>query len=294
MASATIIVNMTIIRERALTGSYKDIADANEKIVAGGGYTAPSGASVRIGDAVAAACAGTVSYSPDELDRLLDGAAPGAAATRIEVTGESSMTAARRLHDEGARDVAVLNFASARNAGGGYLGGARAQEEDLCRVSALYTTLQQAPDYYAAHRASKDPAYSHRVIYSPDVPVYRDERYQLLEAPYHVAFLTSPAPNAGVIAQDRPADAAGLPDLLTARAARVLAVAARHERRSLVLGAWGCGVFRNDPVQVAAAFKQHLTGGGRFAGEFERIVFAVLDNSAGQSNLAAFRAAFGG
>ena len=277
-----------------MTSSYKDIADANAQIIAGGGYTAPSGASVRIGDAVAAACAGTVSYSPEELDRLLDDAAPGAAATRIEVTGESSMTAARRLHDEGAHGVAVLNFASARRAGGGYLDGARAQEEDLCRVSALYATLQQAPDYYAAHLASKDPAYSHRVIYSPDVPVYRDERYGLLEAPYRVAFLTSPAPNAGVIAQDRPADLAALSGLLAARAARVLAVAAHHDCRTLVLGAWGCGVFRNDPAQVAAAFKQNLTGGGGFAGVFERIVFAVLDNGAGQPNLTAFRAAFDG
>lgn len=273
--------------------AYKDVAGANEAIVAKGWYAAPSGIPVQIGDAVAAACAGTVSYSPDDLDRLLHDAAPGKAATRIEVTDESSMTAAQRLNDEGAAHIAVLKFASARNAGGGYLRGARAQEEDLCRVSVLYTTLCQAPDYYAAHRASKDPAYSHRVIYSPDVPVYRDARYRLLEAPYQVAFLTSPAPNAGVIARDRPADLAALPDLLAARAARVLAVAARHGHRTLVLGAWGCGVFRNDPTQVAAAFDRNLTAGGGFAGVFERIVFAVLDKSAGRPNLAAFRTAFG-
>jgi uncharacterized protein (TIGR02452 family) len=121
--------------------------------------------------------------------------------------------------------------------------------------------------------------------------VYRDVRYRLLEAPYQVAFLTSPAPNAGVLARDRPS--ADLSDLLAARAARVLAVAARHERRSLVLGAWGCGVFRNDAAQVAAAFQRNLASGGAFAGVFERIVFAVLDKTSGQPNLAAFRAAFG-
>lgn len=144
--------------------TYKDIADENEKIVATGWYVAPSGATVRIGDAVAAACAGTASYSSEDLDRLSDDAAPGTAA--IEVTGESSMSAALRLNDEGAQAVAVLNFASARNAGCGYLRGTRAQEEGLCRVSALYITLCQTPDDYAAHRASKAPAYSHRVIYS--------------------------------------------------------------------------------------------------------------------------------
>ena len=273
--------------------TYKGIADVNEMIVANGWYAAPSGTAVQIHDEVAAACAGTVSYSPDDLDRLLDDAVPGAAAPRIEVTGESSMSAARRLHHEGAGHIAVLNFASARNAGGGYLGGARAQEEDLCRVSALYTTLRQAPDYYAAHRAAKDLAYSHRVIYSPNVPVYRDVRYRLLETPFQVAFLTSPAPNAGAIARLRPADAAAIPDLLEARAARVLATAARHGCRSLILGAWGCGVFRNDPAQVAAAFQRHLTAGGTFEGSFERVVFAVFDKTPAQLNLTAFRTAFG-
>lgn len=272
--------------------TYKGIADVNEEIVAAGRYTAPSGAIVELGGAVAAACAGTVSYAPDDLDRLLDAVAPGSGTTRMEVTGESSMSAARRLHDEGAGRIAVLNFASARNAGGGYLRGARAQEEDLCRISALYSTLRQAPDYYAAHRDSRDPAYSHRVVYSPEVPVYRDVRYRLLEAPYRVAFLTSPAPNAGVIARDRPAETAAVPELLAARAARVLAVAAHHGRSSLILGAWGCGVFRNDPAHVAAAFRRNLTPGGAFAGTFERIAFAILDKTAGQPNLTAFHAAF--
>jgi len=285
--------------------TYKGIADANEAIVAAGRYTAPSGAVVQIGDAVAAACAGTISYAPQDLDRLLAEAVPGTAVTRIEVTGESTMDAARRLMEEGAGGgasggaatrkarIAALNFASARNAGGGYRGGARAQEEDLCRVSALYTALRQAPDYYAAHRAVKDPFYSHRVIYSPDVPVYRDVRYGLLEAPYPVSFLTSPAPNAGDVARRRPADAAALSTVLAERAARVLAVAAHHECRSLVLGAWGCGVFRNDPAHVAAAFQRSLAAGGTFAGVFDRVVFAVLDKAPGRPNLAAFRAAFG-
>lgn len=274
--------------------TYKGIADANETIITTGQYTAPSGKAVHISDAVAAACAATISYTPDDLDRLLTDATPRTALTqtRIEVTGESSMSAARRLHDDAAERIAVLNFASARNAGGGYVRGARAQEEDLCRTSALYTTLCQAPDYYAAHRAQKDPAYSHRVIYSPDVPVYRDVRYRLLETPYQVAFLTSPAPNAGVIARDRPADVPAIPNLLAARAARVLAVAAHHKCRTLVLGAWGCGVFRNDPTQVAAAFHRNLSTDGTFEGAFDRIVFAVLDNTAAQQNLTAFRTTF--
>lgn len=273
--------------------SFKEIATANEAIISAGYYAGPAGRTVRLADLVAAACRGTVSYSTAALDDLLTAAEPGDAATVIEVTGESSMSAARRLLDDGAASVTVLNFASARKPGGGYLGGARAQEEDLCRVSALYTTLLRAPDFYAAHRADPDPVYSHRVIYSPGVPVYRDHDYRLLAVPYQASFLTCAAPNAGAIARDRPADGSGIPPILAARAARVLAVAARHRTPALVLGAWGCGVFRNDPVQVAAAFRGSLTRDGRFAGVFDHITFAVLDRAPGQPNLAAFRDAFG-
>lgn len=279
----------------------RSAAAANQAIIAAGCYTAPSGAVVALGEQVAAACQGTVSYTPEQSADLLAAwqARRGAAraATRIEVSAQSSMDAARRLAaardandaDGAAGSPAVLNFASARNPGGGYLGGARAQEEDLCRVSALYTTLLHAPDYYAAHRASRDVLYSHRVILSPRVPVFRDEHYALLEQPYEVCFLTSPAPNAGAARRDQ---RHLVPALLAERAARVLAVAAHHGQRRLVLGAWGCGVFRNDPAVVAAAFRDLLTGEGPFAGAFEHVVFAVLDRGAGRANLAAFRAAF--
>jgi uncharacterized protein (TIGR02452 family) len=270
----------------------KEIAAANEAIITAGYYATPAGRTVRLAEKVAAACRGTVSYGPATLDDLVAAAGPGNAATVVEVTGESTMSAARRLLGGGASEVTVLNFASARKPGGGYLGGARAQEEDLCRVSALYTTLLRAPDFYAAHRADPDPAYSHRVIYSPGVPVYRDDGYRLLDEPYHASFVTCAAPNAGAIARSRPGDTSVIPGILQARAARVLAVAARHRGHALVLGAWGCGVFRNDPARVAAAFRASLTR-GRFAGVFNHITFAVLDHLPGQPNLAAFRATFG-
>ena len=250
---------------------------------------------------VTASRAGTRSYTPDQVAQLVNTARDGiwrdrpAQVTASEVTGESSTQAARRLFEDNAGPTALLNFASARNPGGGYLRGARAQEEDLCRVSALYTTLLEAPDYYAAHRASSDLLYSNRVIYSPDVPVYRDEHYALLNRPYPVSFLTCAAPNASELARSRPTETA-TPDLLAAvladRAAGVLAVAAHHDQRVLVLGAWGCGVFRNDPAQVAAAFHTHLAEGGLFENTFVRIVFAVLDKSPARQNYAAFQKVF--
>ncbi|HLK00387.1 MAG TPA: TIGR02452 family protein [Streptosporangiaceae bacterium] len=271
--------------------SLREVAVENEAIIRIGHYDSPDGRTVRLSAMVAAARGGTVSYTPAALDDLLAAAAPGAGSTVIEVTDESSMRAARRLRAEGATGIAVLNFASARSPGGGYVSGARAQEEDLCRVSALYTTLLRRPDFYTAHRATADHLYSHRVIYSPGVPVFRDEGYRLLDEPYRVSFLTCAAPNTGAIVH-RNGDISGIPQILTERAARLLAVAARHGQRTLVLGAWGCGVFRNDPIQVAAAFRASLLRPGRFAGVFERITFAILDRTPYRPTLTAFRDTF--
>lgn len=288
-------------------GIYKSLALENESIIAAGYYVNPRGARVDLAADVAAACQGTRSYSPDQTQRLVNDQAANvanaananAAATArhdtvFEVTGETSTAAGQRLvRTEGASDVAILNFASARNPGGGYLGGARAQEEDLCRSSALYTTLLEARDYYDAHRADRDTRYSHRVILSPAVPVYRDSSARLLDTPYQISYLTSPAPNAGALAKHDPAALDELEDLLTERAGRVLAVAAQHGVQTLVLGAWDCGVFRNDPTTVARVFRAHLTNGGVFEGRFARVVFAVYDTSSAKTTFAAFQGTFG-
>jgi uncharacterized protein (TIGR02452 family) len=76
--------------------------------------------------------------------------------------------------------------------------------------------------------------------------------------------------------------------VLEARALDVIAVAAAHQHRCLVLGAWGCGVFRNDPVEVAQAFAGALD---RFVGSFDRVVFAIHDP--GGANMRAFERQFG-
>ncbi|MFF9408279.1 TIGR02452 family protein [Streptomyces anandii] len=267
-----------------MSARLRGIAQQTEQIVMAGGYRASDGREVPIAAAVEAARAGTRLHGP--------GPVPvprwDAAGTLVEVTGESSLEAARRL---GGR-TAVLNFASARNPGGGYLNGAQAQEEALCRASALYTCLLGAREFYEHHRAHRDPFYSDRVVHSPAVPVFRDDRGALLDEPYTAGFLTAAAPNAGVVRRDAPERAAELPAALAARAERVLETAAAHGYRRLVLGAWGCGVFRNEPAQVAAAFLGLLGPGGRFADAFEHVVFGVLDRTPGSVVRAAFTRAF--
>lgn len=220
---------------------------------------------------------GTLLYLPGELRRLPF--AEGMGQTRVEVTAESTLEAVERLagagNGAGAGRVAVLNFASARNPGGGVARGARAQEESLARSSALYDALIRCPEFYEFHRDNPDPFYSDQVIYAPDVPVFRRDDGSWLPAPLRAAFLTSAAPNRRMIERDRPGAAGKIPGALSSRARGVLAVAAHHRNSHLVLGAWGCGVFGNDPAEVAEAFAVHLRGD--FAGVFEQVVFAILD-----------------
>ncbi|MEV0664938.1 TIGR02452 family protein [Actinomadura luteofluorescens] len=256
-----------------------------------GDYTAPSGRAVSIADGLADAVRRTVLYRPDELDTLLKRLPPAdpGTRTRIEVTGETTLAAARRLCAPGKTPFA-LNFASAKNPGGGFLNGAHAQEEGLARSSGLYESLCSAREYYDFHRAQGDLLYSDHMIYSPDVPVFREDSGRLLEEPYGVTFLTSPAPNRGAIRDA--AKAERIPAALRLRARKVLAVALASGHGRLVLGAWGCGVFRNDPAEVAEVFAEALRPGGEFADRFEHVVFAVWDTAAGAPRHAAFERAF--
>ncbi|MFY1687708.1 TIGR02452 family protein [Plantactinospora sp. WMMB782] len=259
-------------------------AIAQETVAAAerGSYRTEQGVEVAIGDEVSRAVAGTRLHLPDE---ALPAPEPLAGPPTVEVTDESSLAACRRLDG----DRACLVFASARNPGGGFLNGAQAQEESIARASALYPCLRAARDFYLAHRADPYLGYSDRVVHSPAVPVFRDDRGTPLPAPYPVSFLTSAAPNLAAMRRNQPDRLGDVPAILRRRAARVLAVAAGYGHRQLVLGAWGCGVFGNDPATVAEAF----AGALRASPWFERVVFAVLDREHGTPTLAAFHEVFG-
>jgi uncharacterized protein (TIGR02452 family) len=272
-----------------MSASLTAVAKETLAIVASGAYQLPSGERVELADAIARAERGTILYRPGD-DDALDAPAPIEGTTSFEVTGETTAEAARRLVErEGATHVAALNFASAKNPGGGFLSGAKAQEEDLARCSALYRCQLAQPAYYEANRAQASMMYTDHLIYSPDVPFLRDDRLELAR-PFLLSVLTSPAPNAGA-AEGRPEEGE-VHATLVRRAAQVLRVAAHHRHRVIVLGAWGCGVFRNDPREVADVFAV-LLASPRFERAFERVVFAIFDRSKGRENHLAFERRFG-
>ena len=270
--------------------SLAGVAKETVAIVERGTYTCPSGQTVEIRAEVEAAIAGTVLHRPEDFD---NGEVPrpsgGGRPPTIEVWADSTGGAARRLAADG--PVAALNFASAKNPGGGFMGGAKAQEEDLARCSALYHCVRTQRAYYDVHRADSSMLYTDHMIYSPAVPFFRDERLELLPAPFLVSVITSPAPNAGEHLRRDARGHAAISAALTRRAERVLRVFARHGQRVLVLGAWGCGVFRNDPAEVAAAFNNWLHA-PEYLGAFDRVVFAIYERSRDQPTVRAFQSVF--
>jgi len=202
--------------------------------------------------------------------------------TRIQVANETTLQASRRLSESALRPIA-LNFANGVNPGGGFLNGARAQEEVLCRSSALFRTLVDDP-MYECHQGRPRPDSSDWVIYSPDVPVYRTDDGAELDRPWLLSFLTSAAPYAPAVGQPESGD------LLQKRISRVLAVASAYGYQALVLGAWGCGAFANDPHRTALDFRDALET--EFRGCFSDVVFAVTDWSPERRFLGPFRDVF--
>jgi uncharacterized protein (TIGR02452 family) len=270
---------MYINRERAA-----ELGQQTVRILRAGTYVNAAGAAVDIRPALAAAQAGTRAYPPEEPVRERFAAVRD---TRIEVTNETTLAAAFRLITE-AHQPAALNFASAKHPGGGFLGGARAQEESLARASGLFACLDGQP-MYDHHRAQADPMYTSYAIYSPAVPVFREDDGTLRDEPFSCAFITAPAVNAKVVLERRPSHRPAIRAAMGERTRRVLAIGATHGHDSMVLGAWGCGVFGNDPAEIAGLFRDALAG--PYTGVFARVVFAILDSSPEERFIGPFRRA---
>ncbi len=220
-----------------------------------------------IREAVKKARKGTKTYKPNHLFVLDD--FPVYETTEVRIRNETSLEAAKQLVDDGFNPV-VLNFASATRPGGGFLTGSVAQEESLARASALFACIHDDP-MYKLHKEQKDPMYTDHMIYSPNVPVIRID--DVLAEPYNCAFITSAAPNRSAMKGD--IDAKLLNSVLSERISKILGVAAENGHDAIVLGAWGCGVFGNDPHIVAELFKSTIDY--YYPESFKIIHYAILD-----------------
>ncbi len=231
----------------------------------------------------------TVLYTPAALTALRSEAAPEHESPVVRVVDATSQVEAGNLASvDDDRHIALLNFASARNPGGGFVNGAKAQEEDLCRCSGLYPCLLRAPGYYEANRRQRSLLYSDHVIFSPKVPFFKITSVgPFLPTPFLVSVITAPAPNSGPFLRANPEGQNELAETFERRWRNVLRIALDQGVTHLLLGAWGCGAFGGDPLVSSRAARDALRSDG-FG--LEEVIFAIPgDGRQSAANLRAFQ-----
>lgn len=251
-------------------------------------------------ESVENAVTNTTYYPADEYPTLTESADKQGT---VYVSKSKTYKAAVGLHKSYPdKKIAVLNFASATNPGGGVKNGSSAQEENLCRCSTLYPTLDQKRMwdlYYSVNRAQSDPLHTDACIYSPGIVICKTNEsipQRLLEDDFvSVDVITCAAPNL----REKPSNAYN-PDsgdavhissdelykLHLKRAKHILHIAAYNGVDMLILGAFGCGAFQNDPSVVAKAYHDALEDYGKY---FDLIEFAIYCREWETENHDAFR-----
>lgn len=194
---------------------------------------------------------------------------------QIMVTNKDTFSAALDMSRKSSLgEIAVLNFANPVNPGGGVKYGAMAQEEDLCRKSTLYVSLkaESVSEFYQFHKKECDCFSSHSIIVSPNVEVFRSYNNDLLPYTFSVAVISCAAPIFDGI-KEKSYSYDEYTSLLYERIMGILSICEKMGYTKLVLGAWGCGSFSNDPKLIARLFYKALC---QFNGAFKEIEFAVF------------------
>ena len=198
----------------------------------------------------------------------------------IAVVDADSVSAVFAEAESGRRGIAVLNFASYKNPGGKFLDGSSAQEESLCHESTLYPILARFGGYYGWNKGTLNGSlYADRAIWTPDVLFERSGK-----RPADCAVITCAAPNLTAAARYGRATREENSRALASRISFVRRIAEENGVEDMILGAFGCGVFGQNPSEVATMFAETF-----YETTVGRIVYAI---PAGP-NLTAFERAFG-
>ena len=215
---------------------------------------------------------------------------PSAHAAKKSVTKERTIECALRLSKETSGRTAALNFASPKHPGGGVANGASAQEEAICRITNLYPCLCAMRDKNIFYDTKQKSPYTDKVLYSRDITVIKsDEDEPVLLAENErikIDIVTCAAPNQS--GQKIPENE--LYKIIEKRIMGVLDACIENGAVNIVLGAWGCGAFRNPPQVVINAMMSAIAHNYNFA--FDNIVFAVFARKHEQINYEVFEETF--
>lgn len=165
--------------------------------------------------------------------------------------------------------IAALNFASYKNPGGMFLDGSMAQEESICHNSTLYNVLIAFEDsYYKSNRKSLNKGlYLNRALYSKDIYVHDNKFCDII---------TCVAPNLGLVLRYNTSTPSEIQSTIYDRLDFVLHIAQNQVVDTLILGAFGCGVFKNNPETIANMFYDLLNL--KYKRSFKKVIFAIPDD----------------
>ncbi len=217
-----------------------------QAITARGWYTNAHGTQVDIRAARDAATQGQVVYRPGVTPMM---SAPRHAQVHTFVYNQTTLAVAEARVMQGFR-VAILNLASAVSPGGGWLNGSQAQEESLARASTLVHSLRD-DEFYFDTSHHRNPFYNDTVIVSPTVPFFRHHDGQFIDTPWHADVITSAAVHANAVHRYMPDRVGEIGLHMQYRTQKVFQVATTLDADILILGAWGCGAFGNNPEDIA-------------------------------------------
>jgi uncharacterized protein (TIGR02452 family) len=260
-------VNRTALKRSPTT--YRSLARENIAIHKAGKYTNSVGEIVDLGDSVPPGS----TFSPTHVFSIPQSPPDLGAPVVIEITRETTIGALYRLIEiEGESNTAALNFANPVEPGGGFLRGAVAQEEAICRCSTLYDQLLGVLEMYD-EATENDGLYTDYMTVIRGVPIFRDDEYEFLEKPFRASFITCAAPVAFQYLRISD-DTERLYRVLEARIRKIVQCAVAEGFTGIILGAFGCGAFGNKTEDVATMFRDVLIKEG-MKDYFKKIVFAI-------------------
>lgn len=242
----------------------------------------------------------TIAYSPKELERKLGETIhtiqsvtkenPSRKEHRITVEEMDTLVAATKFLEIGECPV-VLNFANPYVPGGKFLEGTIAQEESICQRTTLYASLTSntAKNMYEYNQIASSPLYTDYMLYSPNVYLIRDEAYELIPPRNVFSVITAAAVSITHAAMNEPQY--NIDQAMLERIRKILTIAILHKKRTIILGAWGCGAYGNSPDSVSRYFEQVLIREG-FLNFFDHVMFAIKDTTKDKKNLRTFQNVF--
>lgn len=170
--------------------------------------------------------------------------------SRITLYNTDTVTALAKQEEK----AIVLNFASYKSPGGGFLNGMMAQEEALCHVSTLFPVLESfEEEYYSINRQTLNRGlYRHTAIYSPDIVFVHEGKDITADV------LTCAAPNWGAAVRNEVFFEEDQEEIRE-RLRFINQILAGHDCKTFIAGAWGCGVFKQDPEFMCRAICEEIT-----------------------------------